>query len=80
MKCKKLAVLIMAGVLAVSALVGCSGGGSEKGSADDYPSKDISVIIPKAAGQMSGYTGRLRSNLCSDCCAGGIDCTGRFSI
>ena len=132
MKCKKLAVLIMAGVLAVSALVGCSSGGSEKGSADDYPSKDISVIIPKAAGggtdtaarglmqymkengwrwcdrnggdisskgrrihawngysrtfyvpmagQMSGYTGRLRSNLCSDCCAGGIDCTGRFSI
>ena len=50
MKCKKLAVLIMAGVLAVSALVGCSSGGSEKGSADDYPSKDISVIIPKAAG------------------------------
>lgn len=58
MKCKKLAVLIMAGVLAVSALVGCSSGGSEKGSADDYPSKDISVIVPESCRRGNRHSGK----------------------
>lgn len=51
MRCKRLAAFMAAGVLAVTALAGCAGdnaGGSA--SADKYPSKDISVIIPKAAG------------------------------
>ena len=50
MKCKKLAAMTMVGVMAISTLMGCSSGSSDKASADAYPSKDISVIIPKAAG------------------------------
>ena len=46
MECKKMAALVLAGAMAVTTMTGCgSAGGSDK-----YPSKDISVIIPKAAG------------------------------
>ena len=46
MECKKVAALVLAGAMAVTTMAGCgSAGGSAK-----YPSKDISVIIPKAAG------------------------------
>lgn len=52
MKCKKIVALAMAGVLAAAVLTGCGGKSSEgkSASADDYPAKDITVIIPKAAG------------------------------
>ena len=46
MECKKVAALVLAGAMAVTTMAGCgSAGGSDK-----YPGKDISVIIPKAAG------------------------------
>lgn len=46
MECKKMAALVLAGAMAVTTMTGCgSAGGSDK-----YSSKDISVIIPKAAG------------------------------
>lgn len=50
MKCKKIAAMVLAGIMAVGTLAGCSGNSSGTGGSDGYPTKDITVIIPKAAG------------------------------
>lgn len=50
MKNKRLIAMTMVGILALFVLAGCADGSSNRASADKYPSKDVSVIIPKAAG------------------------------
>ncbi len=66
MRIKKAAALLMTGVLVAGLLAGC--GKSSSDSTDNYPSKDITVIIPKAAGGGTDTAARgllqyLKSNL-----------------
>ena len=54
---RKLRILIMVLVLALVA-TGCSGPGAQGGSAEDYPSEEIRLIIPYAAGGPTDISGR----------------------
>ena len=54
---RKLRILIIVLVLALVA-TGCSGPGAQGGSAEDYPSEEIRLIIPYAAGGPTDISGR----------------------
>lgn len=57
METRKLRILIIVLVLALIA-TGCSGPGAQGGSAEDYPSEEIRLIIPYAAGGPTDISGR----------------------